>query len=146
ALKKAMAHEFKEQLTFGIPRSTDEKALQQLSLQLKDKKLRVKLFLSHPLHAKLYLGFRNDKKSPIIGYDGSSNLTMSGLEKQGELNVDVVEKDAAEKLADWFNDRWDDRFAIDISEELAEIIDESWAGDKLIPPYYIYLKIAYHLS
>src|SRR5690606_32593443 len=87
ALKKAMAHEFKEQLTFGIPRSTDEKALQQLSLQLKDKKLRVKLFLSHPLHAKLYLGFRNDKKSPIIGYVGSSNLTMSGLEKQGELNV-----------------------------------------------------------
>lgn len=46
----------------------------------------------------------------------------------------------------WFNDRWDNRFAIDISEELAQIIDESWAGDKLIPPYYIYLKIAYHLS
>ena len=146
ALKKAMAHEFREQLTCGIPKATDEKALQQLSGQLKAKKVRVKLYLRHPLHAKLYLGFRTDKKSPIIGYVGSSNLTMSGLEKQGELNVDVVEKDAAEKLSKWFNDRWDDRFAIDISEELAEIIDESWAGGKLIPPYYIYLKIAYHLS
>lgn len=146
ALKKAMAHEFREQLTFGIPKSVDEKALQQLSGQLKAKKVRVKLYLSHPLHAKLYLGFRTDKKSPIIGYVGSSNLTMSGLEKQGELNVDVVERDAAQKLAEWFNDRWGDRFAIDISEELAEIIDESWAGDKLIPPYHIYLKIAYHLS
>ena len=146
ALKKAMAHEFREQLTFGIPKATDEKALQKLSGQLKAKKVRVKLYLSHPLHAKLYLGFRTDKKSPIIGYVGSSNLTMSGLEKQGELNVDVVEKDAAEKLSQWFNDRWDDRFAIDISEELADIIDESWAGDKLIPPFYIYLKIAYHLS
>lgn len=146
ALKKAMAHEFREQLTFGIPKANDEKALRQLSVQLKAKKLKVKLYLSHPLHAKLYLGYRVDNKSPIIGYVGSSNLTMSGLEKQGELNVDVVEKDAAEKLSEWFNDRWDDRFAIDISEELSNIIDESWAGDKQIPPYYIYLKIAYHLS
>lgn len=146
ALKKAMSYEFREQLTFGIPDAKDEKALQQLAKQLLAGKVKVKLFLSHPLHAKLYLCYRNDKKSPIIGYVGSSNLTMSGLEKQGELNVDVVEKDAAEKLADWFNDRWDDRYAIDISEELAEIINESWAGEKTIPPYYIYLKIAYHLS
>ncbi len=146
ALRKAMAMEFREQLAFGIPRHDDEKALQQLSSQLKAKKVRVKLYLSHSLHAKLYLCFRNDRKSPVIGYLGSSNLTMSGLEKQGELNVDVVEKDAANKLAEWFEDRWNDRFAIDISEELAQIIDESWAGDKLIPPYYIYLKIAYHLS
>ena len=146
ALKKKMAHEFREQLTFGIPKAADEKALQQLSRQLKGKKVRVKLYLWHPLHAKLYLGFRKDKKSPIIGYLGSSNLTMSGLENQGELNVDVVEKDAAEKLSEWFNERWENRFAIDISKELAEIIDESWAGDKLIPPYHIYLKVAYHLS
>lgn len=146
ALKKAMAHEFREQLTFGIPKAVDEKALRQLSDQLKAKKVRVKLYLTHPLHAKLYIGYRNDKKSPIIGYVGSSNLTMSGLEKQGELNVDVVEQDAAQKLAAWFQDRWTDRFAIDISDELAEIIDESWAGERLIPPYLIYLKIAYHLS
>ncbi len=146
ALKKAMALEFREQLAFGIPRSDDEMALQALSDQLKKRKVRVKLYLSHSLHAKLYLCFRNDRKSPLIGYLGSSNLTMSGLEKQGELNVDVVEKDAANKLADWFEDRWNDRFAIDISDDLALIIDDSWAGDKLIPPYYIYLKIAYHLS
>ena len=146
ALKRAIAKEFREQLTFGIPKSSDEVVLRQLSKQLKDKKVRVNLYLSHPLHAKLYLGFRDDKKAPIIGYVGSSNLTMSGLEKQGELNVDVVEKDAAQKLADWFEDRWTDRYAIDISEELAQILDESWAGEKIIPPYHVYLKIAYHLS
>jgi hypothetical protein len=48
ALKKAMAHEFREQLTFGIPKAKDEKALQQLSNQLKARKVRVKLYLSHP--------------------------------------------------------------------------------------------------
>src|SRR5207302_1635446 len=30
--------------------------------------------------------------------------------------------------------------------ELAQIIDESWARDEMPPPYYIYLKMAYHLS
>lgn len=146
ALKLKMAREFEEQLTFGIPHAKDELALRQLSQQLKDKKVRVKLFLSHPLHAKLYLVYREVKKTPVLGYVGSSNLTMSGLEKQGELNVDVLEQDAANKLADWFEKRWNDRYAIDISEELAQIIDESWAGEKAIPPYHIYLKIAYHLS
>jgi len=146
ALKKRMAKEFRDQLMFGIPKAGDEITLRQLSTQLKNQKVKVKLYLSHPLHAKLYLGFRYDKKAPTIGYVGSSNLTMAGLEKQGELNVDVIEQDAAKKLADWFEDRWNDRFAIEISAELIEIIDESWAGEKIILPYYIYLKIAYHLS
>ena len=54
----------------------------------------VKLFLRHPLHAKLYLLFRPDPITPIVGYLGSSNLTFSGLSSQGELNVDVLDHDA----------------------------------------------------
>ena len=77
---------------------------------------------------------------------GSSNLTFSGLSGQGELNIDVLEHDATKKLQRWFNERWEDKFCLDISQELVEIIDESWAREKLIPPYYIYLKMAYHLS
>jgi hypothetical protein len=34
---------------------------------------------------------------------------------------------------------------LDITEQLAEIIDESWAGRSL-KPYLVYLKMAYHLS
>ncbi len=40
----------------------------------------------------------------------------------------------------------DDKWCIDISDELADIIENSWASEKLYPPYHIYLKIAYHLS
>lgn len=58
----------------------------------------------------------------------------------------MVEQDAAHKLADWFEERWNDRWCLDISQELVEIIEEIWAGEKLLPPYYIYLKMAYHLS
>lgn len=146
ALKRKIAADLRNQLTFGVPKNEDETALRKLSEQLKNGKVRVKLFLKHSLHAKLYLCYREDKKTKTVGYVGSSNLTLSGLKKQGELNVDVVDNDATGKLVNWFEDRWEDRLSIDITEELAQIIDESWAGEKLIPPYHIYLKIAYHLS
>ena len=71
---------------------------------------------------------------------------MSGLSKQGELNIDVLDHDACDKLAKWFEDRWSDRFCIDISKELVEIINNSWARTSVIPPYYIYVKMAYHLA
>ncbi|MDR2840487.1 MAG: phospholipase D-like domain-containing protein [Paludibacter sp.] len=145
-LKKKLAQEFKEQLTIGTPTEADEKALRKLSRQMKDKKVAVKLHLRHPLHAKLYLAYSNDARVPIVGFLGSSNLTLAGLAKQGELNIDVLEQDAAGKLSQWFSDRWNDRWCIDITEELIEIIDNSWAADKLVSPFHIYLKIAYHLS
>jgi len=58
----------------------------------------------------------------------------------------VLDGDASGKLADWFKDRWEDRFSIDITQELIEVIEESWAREDLVPPYYIYLKMAYILS
>jgi len=145
-LKKKIAEEFREQLMFGAPKDDDERGLRRLSRQIKEKKVVVKLHLRYSLHAKLYLMFRDDFNNPVSGYLGSSNLTLSGLRVQGELNVDVLEHDACKKLEKWFNDRWDDRWCVDISEELAAVIDESWAREKPIPPYHIYLKMAYHLA
>ncbi|MDO9585129.1 MAG: phospholipase D-like domain-containing protein, partial [Syntrophales bacterium] len=119
-IKKQLAQEFKDQLTIGAPTDEDEIALRKLSEQIKAQKVIVKLFLRYSLHAKLYLLFRNDKISPIIGYLGSSNLTLAGLSHQGELNIDVLEQDASAKLAKWFEDRWEDRWCTDISKDLAE--------------------------
>ncbi|XFA73619.1 SNF2-related protein [Thermosynechococcaceae cyanobacterium Okahandja] len=96
-LQTLMAQEFRQQLTYGAPSVADEEGLKRLQAQLRAGKLRVKLFLRHPLHAKLYLIYRHD------------------------------------------------RFCLDITEQLAEIIDESWAGRSL-KPYFVYLKMAYHLS
>lgn len=146
ALKKRMAESFRRQLCYGVPSVADEEGLRRLKRQLLDGKLVVKLFTNYQLHAKLYLLFREDQDNPAIGYVGSSNLTYAGLGKQGELNVDVLDHDATQKLANWFDDRWDDRFAIDITAELIEIIDQSWAREQPIPPYFIYLKMAYVLS
>src|SRR5215510_2303256 len=145
-LKRKLAQDFREQLTLGAPTNQDEAGLRRLAAQMRAKKVVVKLFLRHPLHAKLYLLFRLDPISPTIGYLGSSNLTFAGLSQQGELNIDVVDQDACQKLAQWFEERWEDRWCIDISRELLTIIEESWAREEAIPPYHIYLKMAYHLS
>ena len=145
-LKRRLAGEFRDQLTVGIPTNQDEIGLRRLAAQIRDKKVVVKLYLRHPLHAKLYLLFRPDPITPTVGYLGSSNLTFAGLSQQGELNVDVVEQDACNKLARWFEERWNDQWCLDISKELQEIIDQSWAREEMLSPYYIYLKIAYHLS
>ncbi|NEQ41860.1 MAG: NgoFVII family restriction endonuclease [Okeania sp. SIO3I5] len=145
-LKKQVTQEFCEQLTWGAPTNKDEVALRLLRQQIKNKKVVVKLFLRYPLHAKLYLFHRDDINNPIVGFLGSSNLTLSGLKKQGELNIDILDYDACQKLQKWFDDRWKDRWCLDISQDIITVIDESWAREKLIPPYYIYLKIAYHLS
>ena len=145
--KRKIAAEFKKQLVLGVPSTRDEWSLRRLSSQLKEGKVCVKLYLKEPLHAKLYLAHRpDDHFNKIQAIMGSSNLTYSGLSKQGELNAEFGDSDSAEKLATWFSDRWEDRYCIDITEELCKIIDDSWASEIKIPPYYIYLKTAYHLS
>ncbi|HSN98354.1 MAG TPA: helicase-related protein [Candidatus Nanopelagicales bacterium] len=144
--RRQITEEFREQLASGVPSRQDEATLRLLARQLREGRVRVRLYLREPLHAKLYLVHRRDAVNPRVGFLGSSNLTFSGLRGQGELNVDVMEVDACDKLARWFEDRWNDRFSLDVSEDLARAIDESWAGERLVPPFHVYLKIAWHLS
>lgn len=145
--KLQIALEFKRQLLLGLPTKQDEWTLRRLSTQMKEEKVCVKLYLREPLHAKLYLAYRpDDYSNPIQSLMGSSNLTYSGLTRQGELNAEFGDSDQTQKFANWFDDRWNDRFCEDITDELINVIDNSWASEKAIPPYYVYLKVAYHLS
>lgn len=144
-LRREMAKSLREQLSYGSFSNVDEAGLRQLYRQLKNKQVSVKLY-PHRLHAKLYLLHYDHSVKPFHAVVGSSNLTRSGLEKQGELNVTVEENVACAELLQWFNDRWNDPKCFDVSEELIQAIEDSWASEEIIPPYFIYLKMAYHLS
>lgn len=145
--KRKIAEEFRKQLLIGSTSVYDEMTLQTLCRQIREGKVCVKLFLRNPLHAKLYIAHNPSSHfRKVYAFMGSSNLTYSGLTGQGELNAEMDDSDNAEKLAQWFNDRWEDKFAIDISDELVEVIENSWASENVISPYHIYLKTAYMLS
>lgn len=135
-----------DQLVWGLPTSADQATIRRLRTHLVARDVVVRLHLRHPLHGKLYLCHRDAADNPRTGYVGSSNLTMAGLVRQGELNVDVLDHDATEKLHRWFEDRWTDQFSIDITDLLIEILDGCWASEEPLDPYLIYLKLAYHLS
>ena len=139
-------HRFRQQLMTGIPTDADLRSLRRMRSHLANGLLRVKLFTRRPMHAKAYICHRQDVATPIIGYVGSSNLTMAGLKHQYELNVDVLDGDATKKLARWFDERWDDPFTLDITDDLIQLIDESWASERLVDPYLVYLKVCYLVS
>lgn len=144
--KLKIAAEFKRQLMLGTPTNKDEQTLRHLAEQLRNGKVCVKLYLRRPLHAKLYLAYREDDASPRPTIMGSSNLTYAGMIGQGELDTQIADKDNTKKLADWFDTHWNDPQCLDITEELLHVIDNSWAGQQDLKPYFIYMKTAYHLS
>ena len=136
---------FRNQLDLEMPSESAEQALRALARQIREGKVKIKVYLQR-LHAKLYVHYRRDNVVAQVALLGSSNLSVGGLQRQGELNTDVVEQDAANKLVAWFQARWEDRYALDVSEDLAELIEQSWAREDFLPPYHAYLKIAKHLA
>lgn len=144
--KRAIIKHFREQLTVGAPNNDDEQGLRDLARQLRSGKVMVKLFLRYPLHAKLYLVHKEDYNTPTLAFIGSSNLTLAGLKHQGELNAEISDYDACQKLNAWFEERWNDRWCLDITPDLIDVINESWARKDMLRPYELYLKIAYHLA
>jgi superfamily II DNA or RNA helicase len=140
-----LAH-LREQLMRGIPTISDRAALQDLRRHIDEGRVALKVYTRRPLHGKTYIFHRQDLMNPRAGFVGSSNLTAPGLLSNYELNVDVLDFNAAEDLAGWFEDRWNDPFSYEISSQLLGLLDESWASPMLRSPYEVYLKLCYDLS
>ena len=103
--------------------------------------VQIKLYTKSRLHAKLYILKHNEINQALIG---SSNLTYSGINGVGELNTDLVAD--IESASDWFEEKWNSEFSIDISLDLKEELAKSWASEDIIDPFVAYLKLMYHLS
>jgi len=113
-----------------------------------EKKVKVKVYTRHPLHAKAYIfKYKQDIASAAasegIGVIGSSNLTISGFYHNTELNTYVRGQKNYEEMNDWFDRLWEE--AVPFEETLKEMFEESWAL-KTINPYDIFILTLYHLS
>lgn len=115
---------------------------------VKEKKVRIKVYTKHPLHAKAYIfKFKEDiasaSASEGIGIIGSSNLTMSGFFHNTELNTYVRGQKNYEELNEWFDRLWEE--GVPFEEALQETFEESWAL-KTVNPYDIFILTLYHLT
>ena len=125
---------------------TDEGELliKTLVEMIEEKRLRVRVYTKGRLHAKAYI-FDYHRKGHYetgIAVIGSSNLTLSGVSHNTELNVVVQGNANHAELCRWFDELWDE--AQDFDESLMEVMKSSWAIAP-VSPYDIYMKTLYEL-
>lgn len=111
---------------------------------IQEKRLKVRVFTQGRLHAKAYIfdypaQGRYEKGIAIVG---SSNLTLSGVSSNTELNVVVPGNANHEALTKWFDELWDE--SEDFDAALIQEMQQSWAVAP-VRPYDIYLKTLYAL-
>lgn len=146
ARKAELLAHLRDQLMRGLPTAKDRLTLQSLRQLVGAGVVALKVYTYRPLHGKTYIFHREDKANPRIAFVGSSNFTRAGLTSNLELNVDVVDHQGSQVLSSWFEDLWNDKFSREISTELLDLLDESWATTKTRRPYEVYLKVCYDLS
>lgn len=119
---------------------------------VEEKRLKVKVYTKGRLHAKAYIfdyGKVFDKSGkPVERHEeglaiiGSSNLTLSGVTHNTELNVLVQGNDNHAELGKWFDELWDE--SLDFDEALMQEMKQSWAVVS-VRPYDVYMKALYTL-
>lgn len=137
---------FSNQLMWGVPNTGEQIGLQELLEDLKSGFLQVKFHAAQPLHAKLYVSHLAAGPTPFQAVVGSSNFTPSGLMQNGELNLEETDREQAEELAKWFKDKWEDAYSVDLTDDLINILENSWVNNEQPRPRSVHLRLAYELS
>ncbi len=120
-----------------------EELVATLAHLIEEKRIQVKVYTKGRLHAKAYIfDYTTDHYEPGLGIVGSSNLSLSGIQHNTELNVVVHGSDNHEVLVKWFDKLWDE--AQDFDEALLNELKQSWALNP-VSPYDIYVKTLYTL-
>ena len=123
-----------------------------LARMIEEKRLKVRVYTKGRMHAKAYIFdygpifdasgkpmARHEKGIAIVG---SSNLTLSGVTHNTELNVVVQGNDNHTELVRWFEALWNE--SQDFDEALMQEMRQSWAM-AMVRPYDIYMKTLYTL-
>ncbi len=130
-----------------------EQLVKTLVRMIEEKRLSVRLYTKGRLHAKAYIfdyyntlfdraGKPVERHEKGIAIIGSSNLTLSGVSHNTELNVVVQGNDNHTELTHWFDELWSE--SQDFDESLMQEMRQSWAATPA-RPYDIYMKTLYTL-
>ncbi len=129
-----------------------ETLVKNLAEMIEEKRLEVKVYTKGVLHAKAYIfdygdifdnkGKKLDRPEQGIAIVGSSNLTLSGLNNNTELNVVIHGNDNHQQLTNWFDELWN--VAEDFDAILMKEMKQSWVMN-IATPYDVYMKTLYHL-
>lgn len=153
---KRMAAETAENIRSSVELmdQTDEGELlvKTLIRMIEEKRLKVRVYTKGRMHAKAYIfdygkvfdesGKPIDRHEKGIAIVGSSNLTLSGVTHNTELNVVVQGNDNHAELVHWFEALWKE--SQDFDETLMQEMKQSWAVAP-VRPYDIYMKTLYTL-
>lgn len=120
------ADNYADQLLYEDPTADNQAFFTKLLDWLERGAIEPRLYLQERLHAKAYLFEKADGDifaPQQVGVVGSSNLSLSGLHSNTELNAPVYDP-RVQQLKEWFDDLWDDAVAFDA--DLLEVFAGSW--------------------
>ncbi len=126
-----------------MPQDADNSVgLRALSDLIREKRIEIRVYAKGVLHSKAYIFETPGNVVEGIAVVGSSNLSISGLAANSELNVKVTNQNDYQDVCNWFEALWDE--SEPFSEELIEVAENSWAL-KQATPYEVYIKTLYNL-
>jgi superfamily II DNA or RNA helicase len=128
-IKAETADNYANQLLYEDPTKDNQAFFTKLVEWLEQGRIQPKLYLQERFHAKAYL-FEKDEgdifQPKDVGVVGSSNLSLSGLHSNTELNAPVY-NETVEQLKQWFDELWDD--AEEFDAELLDVFEDSWVAN-----------------
>ncbi|WP_178915473.1 helicase-related protein [Natronomonas gomsonensis] len=128
-IRAETANNYSNQLLYENPTAENQAFFTKLIDWLEQGRIQPKLYLQERFHAKAYL-FEKDEGDIFtpkdVGVVGSSNLSLSGLHSNTELNAPVYNEKVTQ-LKDWFDDLWDD--AVEFDADLLDAFEDSWVSN-----------------
>jgi SNF2 family DNA or RNA helicase len=123
------AENYAYQLLYEDPTKDNQAFFTKLVEWLEQGRIEPKLYLEERFHAKAYL-FEKDEGDIFapkdVGVVGSSNLSLSGLHSNTELNAPVY-NEKVQQLKEWFDNLWND--AVKFDAELLDVFEDSWVAN-----------------
>lgn len=136
-------NEYSEDLALMEQNDDNENGLAALWQLIRDRRVDVRVFTRGTLHSKAYLfDYPETNYLEGIAIVGSSNLSISGLSNNSELNIKVTNPNDYKEVKAWFDRLWDE--SEDFNELFMNVVQESWFQKK-VTPYEIYIKTLYSL-